>query len=209
MRSQAANLGVFAILRPVLWLLAELLVVICSLLIATPIKWIAFVMTKAHLTKGLVGRALLGTVALMALSSYASASCNGGYRWSETKDGKTVTHYTQQPPEGRASECVQISTGTRSQVNAGEAADDAPAAKAAANGQPAAGQPADKKPKGIQGVPDKDPEKCKQAQDTKSVLAGHARIREKTDSGEYRYLTPEEITEQKKLADESSEVYCE
>ena len=171
-------------------------------------------MTKAHLTKtlvghkGLVGRALLGTVALMALSSYASASCNGGYRWSETKDGKTVTHYTQQPPEGRTSECVQISTGTRSQVNPGEASDEAPAAKTAANGQPAA-QPADKKPKGIQGVPDKDPEKCKQAQDTKTVLAGHARIREKTDSGEYRYLTPEEITEQKKLADESSEVYCE
>jgi hypothetical protein len=149
-----------------------------------------------------------GAVALIAFSSYASAACNGGYRWSEVKDGKTVTHYTQQPPEGRASECVSVSTGTRTQVNAGE--EEAPAttgSKPAAGGQQPA--PAANKPKGMQAVPDKDPEKCKQAQETKSVLDSHARIREKGDNGEYRYLSPDEIAEQKKLADESTGVYCE
>jgi hypothetical protein len=61
----------------------------------------------------------------------------------------------------------------------------------------------------MQAVPDKDPEKCKQAQDTQAVLNSHARIREKGEKGEYRYLAPEEITEQKRLATESVDVYCE
>ncbi len=162
------------------------------------------------MTKNLYLRGFFGAVTLLAVSSSAMAACNGGYRWSENKDGKTVTHYTQQPPEGRPSECVQISTGTRSQVNPGEASEEAaatPGAKPTADGQNAA-KP-ENKPKGIQGVPDKDPEKCKQAQDTKSVLDSHARIREKGDDGEYRYLTPDEIAEQKKLAEESTSVYCE
>jgi hypothetical protein len=153
---------------------------------------------------------VLGTVALVAFSSYSAAACNGGYRWSEVKDGKTVTHYTQQPPEGRASECVSVSTGTRTQVNPGE--DEAPAATSAGRKPVEGGQPpaqAANKPKGIQGVPDKDPEKCKQAQETKSVLDSHARIREKGENGEYRYLSPDEIAEQKKLAEESTGVYCE
>lgn len=159
------------------------------------------------MTTHLYLRGFFGAVTLLAASSSAMAACNGGYRWSEVKDGKTVTHYTQQPPEGRPSECVQISTGTRSQVNPGEASEEAAPASGA---KPAAdGAKPDNKPKGIQGVPDKDPEKCKQAQDTKSVLDSHARIREKGDDGEYRYLTPEEIAEQKKLAEESTGVYCE
>jgi len=152
-------------------------------------------------------RALVGTTALLAFSAVANAACNGGYRWSETVGGKTTVHYTQQPPEGRQSECVQITTGTRSLVNPGES----PAAEptqAPAAGKPAEGQ-ASAKPKSLQGVPDKDPEKCKQAQDTKSVLDTKARIREKTETGEYRYLTPEEINEQRSLADESIGVFCD
>jgi hypothetical protein len=155
-------------------------------------------------------RLLIGATALVALTSTANAACNGGYRWSETVGGKTVIHYTQQPPEGRQSECVQITTGTRSLVNPGEAetSQTAPAAAKPAAGEQAAAAGA-AKPKSMQGVPDKDPEKCKQAQDTRSVLDSHARIREKTESGEYRYLTPEEIAEQKSLADESIGVFCE
>ncbi|HET8711590.1 MAG TPA: hypothetical protein VFM32_09450, partial [Spongiibacteraceae bacterium] len=60
----------------------------------------------------------------------------------------------------------------------------------------------------IQAVPDKDPEKCKQAQDTQAALNSPARIREKVGE-DYRYLTPDEITEQKKLAQDSVDVYCE
>ena len=152
-------------------------------------------------------RALVGATALLAFSSFASAACTGGYRWNETVGGKTITHYSQQPPEGRQSECVQVTTGTRSLVNPGEAPAETSGSKPASGGQ-ANAAPANK-PKGMQGVPDKDPAKCKEAQDAKSVLDSHARIREKGDNGEYRYLTPDEIGEQKKLADETIGVYCE
>ena len=54
-----------------------------------------------------------------------------------------------------------------------------------------------------------DAELLRGAQDTQAVLNSHARIREKDDKGEYRYLTPEEITDQKKLAAESIGIYCE
>ena len=162
------------------------------------------------MTTSAILRATIGASVLLTASSLASAACNGGYRWSETVGGKTVTHYTQQPPEGRQSECVQVTTGTRSLVNPGEATTETPAtAKPAAGGGAQAGAAPTTKPKSMQGVPDKDPEKCKQAQETKSVLDSHARLREKTDTGEYRYLTPEEITEQKNLAEESVGVYCE
>jgi hypothetical protein len=100
---------------------------------------------------------------------------------------------------------VRTSTGTSSQVAPGETVDGA-AAPAKTPGQPDV--PA-KKAVGMQSVPDKDPEKCKQAQETQTVLNSHARIREKDDKGEYRYLAPEEITEQKKLAGESVGIYCE
>jgi hypothetical protein len=57
-------------------------------------------------------------------------------------------------------------------------------------------------------VPDKDPAKCKEAQDTQTLLGGHARIREKVGD-DYRYLTPEEIGEQKRIAEEAVGIYCE
>ena len=118
-----------------------------------------------------------------------------------------MSDLNQQPPADRPSEFVRTSTGTASQAEgAGEgAASNAPAAQA---GTPAPAE-SGKKPIGIQAVPDKDPEKCKQAQDTQSVLNSHARIREKDEKGEYRYLAPEEIAEQKRLAEESVGVFCE
>src|SRR5690606_41536846 len=121
--------------------------------------------------------------------------------------GKTAAHHTRRPREARRAECAQLPPGTRSVLNPGKApAEAAPAPPAA--GKAAEGQ-ASAKPRSMQGVPDKDPEKCKQAQDTKSVLDTKARIREKTETGEYRYLTPEENNEQRSLADESIGVFCD
>jgi hypothetical protein len=144
----------------------------------------------------------LCVLALLAVSPALLAGPQGYYRW---KDDKGQFQATQQPPVDRASEFVRTSTGTSSQVAPGENVEGGtPPAKIP--GQPDA--PA-KKPVGMQSVPDKDPEKCKQAQQTQTVLNSHARIREKDDKGEYRYLAPEEITEQKKLADESVTIYCD
>ncbi|HSB96779.1 MAG TPA: hypothetical protein VLC91_10030 [Spongiibacteraceae bacterium] len=142
-------------------------------------------------------------LALLSVSSTLLAGPQGYYRW---KDDKGQFQATQQPPSDRPSEFVRTSTGTSSQMAPGESADSAGTPPKATN--QAAGS-ATKKPAGMQAIPDKDPEKCKQAQDTQAVLNSHARIREKDEKGEYRYLAPEEINEQKKLATESVDVYCD
>lgn len=141
-------------------------------------------------------------LALIAAAPALLAGPQGYYRW---KDDKGQFQATQQPPADRPSEFVRTSTGTASQ-NAAE--DSAPADAPTATPGTTAGTPA-KKPAGLQALPDKNPEKCKEAQDTQAVLNSHARIREKDEKGEYRYLAPEEIADQKRLASESVDVYCD
>ncbi|MDB6061654.1 MAG: hypothetical protein JWM78_1757 [Verrucomicrobiaceae bacterium] len=137
-------------------------------------------------------------VALLAVAPSLLAAQQGYYRW---KDDAGAEHFTQQPPAGRKSEFIAVSTGRSTEVAPGETADTAaPAKEAAKSGEKPIGP--------IQGVPDKDPEKCKQAHESQAVLNSHARIREKVGD-DYRYLTPDEIGEQKKLAQESTDVYCE
>jgi hypothetical protein len=144
----------------------------------------------------------LWILALFAMSPALLAGPQGYYRW---KDDKGQFQATQQPPADRPSEFVRTSTGTASQTAPDESATgNAPATQPGAT----AAEPT-KKPIGMQAVPDKDPEKCKQAQDTQTVLGSHARIREKDEKGEYRYLAVEEIADQKRLAEEAVQVYCE
>ena len=146
----------------------------------------------------------LCALTLLAAAPTLLAAPQGYYRW---KDDAGNEHFTQQPPPGRKSEFVAVSTGRATQVEAGETVDSGTTKSTPANGG-AAAQDGSKPSGPIQGVPDKDPEKCKQAQDTNAVLNSHARIREKVGD-EYRYLTPEEIGEQKKLAQDAANVYCE
>ncbi len=140
---------------------------------------------------------LLCAASLIAASPTLLAA-QGYYRWH---DDAGVEHFTQQPPAGRKSEFIATSTGKSTAVEAGETAASTEAKTAAKDTKkPVTGS--------IQAVPDKDPEKCQQAQDAQATLNSHARIREKVGE-EYRYLTPEEIADQKKLAQESVDVYCE
>lgn len=141
----------------------------------------------------------LSAIALLITSPWLTAGPAGYYRWV---DGDGKPQFTQQPPKDRPSEFVQVSTGASSRV--GPDTETAPAQPA--DGQPQA-QPKDG-PRTIESVPDRDPEKCKQAQDTLSVLNSKARIREKGTDGEYRFLNPDEIGEQKRLAAEAVGIYC-
>lgn len=135
---------------------------------------------------------------LIATAPTLLAAQQGYYKWH---DDAGVEHFTQQPPPGRKSEFIATSTGKSTAVEAGETAASTEAKTAAKDAKkPITGS--------LQTVPDKDPEKCKQAQDAQTTLSGHARIREKVGD-DYRYLTPEEIADQKKLAQESADVYCE
>lgn len=135
---------------------------------------------------------LLGAPALQAEQA-------GYYRW---KDDKGQFQATQQPPTDRPSEYVKLSTGKSQPMAPGE--------NTGGNGEPAQGTPQAKAAPGqLEGLPERNPEKCTEAKNTQAVLDSHARIRSKDDNGEYRYLTPEEISEQKRLAQQSADVYCE
>ena len=139
----------------------------------------------------------LCAAALLVTAPALLAGPQGYYKWH---DDAGVEHFTQQPPAGRKSEFIATSTGRSTAVDTGETAESAEAKAAASPTKPITGP--------IQAVPDKDPTKCKQAQDTQAALNSHARIREKVGD-DYRYLSPEEIAEQKKLAQESTDIYCE
>jgi len=138
--------------------------------------------------------------ALVALSPVLMAAGQTGYyRWI---DDKGAPQFTQKPPADRPSEFVRTATGTSSKVEAGS---DESAPDAAADQQTAANKPATG---GLEGVPDKDPAKCEQTRNTQGILNSSARIREKGPDGEYRYLNPDEIAEQKRLAEEAIKIYC-
>ncbi len=142
--------------------------------------------------------------ALLALCpAVLVAGPSGYYRWT---DDKGATQFTQQPPAGRPSEFVRTATGTSSRVEAGTTGGEAVATDDQKPADAATDQPA---PSALEGVPDKDPAKCEETRSTQTILNSSARIREKGADGEYRYLNPDEIAEQKRLADEAINIYCE
>jgi hypothetical protein len=151
-------------------------------------------MTSTQL-RGLCAAALLRASPLLLAAGPA-----GYYRWI---DDKGAPQFTQKPPTDRPSEFVRTATGTSSRVDAGEETAPAPAASSeegAAGEKPAGGA--------LEGVPDNDPAKCEQTRNTLGILNSSARIREKGADGEYRYLTPDEIGEQKRLAEDAIKIYC-
>lgn len=134
--------------------------------------------------------------ALVVLTSASALAASGYYRWT---DDAGKVQFTQQPPAGRPYQFIRTSTGTA------EANQPGTPVAAPSDGSPE--QPT--QPIGaFQGVPAKDPVQCEQARTNLSVLSGSARIRAKGDDGEYRYLTPEEIDGQEKLAKEAVDVFC-
>lgn len=138
-------------------------------------------------------RTLLLVGALCAAASAFAA--NGYYRWT---DDSGKVQFSQQPPDGRPYQFVRTSTGT--------VEDRKPAEAAAADEKKAT---AGSEFTSMQGLPAKDPEKCQQARDNLSVLDGSARIRAKGQDGDYRFLQPEEIAEQKKRANEAVDIFCD
>ncbi|MDX9873413.1 MAG: DUF4124 domain-containing protein [Spongiibacteraceae bacterium] len=140
--------------------------------------------------------ALLAAVALMTTATAQAAS--GYYRWT---DDSGKVQFTQQPPAGRPYQFIRTSTGTAESA-AGTAT---PAAREPADDAAAASQPIT----AFQGIPARDPAQCAQARSNLEVLNSSARIRGQSADGEMRYLTPDEIETQRKLAQEAADIYCE
>ncbi len=127
-------------------------------------------------------------------NAYASKSF---YKWV---DAQGVTHYSASPP---AKETAADATTIRA-TNLKTDAPVAPPATAPVNAPSTTPPP-------LQGtiVKDKSPEQCKQAKDNLKSINENRRLRLKDDkTGDLRYLTPEEIQQQKDLAQKKADDNC-
>ena len=146
------------------------------------------------MNKTLLIVSLFSTLAVVSLSSYADKS--GYYRWSDD-EGKI--HFTQQPPNGRASVFIKTSSGISldSDVSTSESS-----AELADNGDETI-------PEKMEVLPPKNPELCTKAKaNMQSLAANGARIRISNADGSSRFLNSEEINEQKNRAQEVIKIHC-
>ncbi|MBB5188014.1 hypothetical protein HNQ57_002293 [Zhongshania antarctica] len=146
------------------------------------------------MNKTLLIASLFSTLVVMSLNSYADKS--GYYRWSDD-EGKV--HFTQQPPNGRASVFIKTSSGRSldSDVSASESSVDV------------AGNDDEAIPEKMEVLPAKNPELCTKAKtNMQSLAANGARIRISNADGSSRFLNSEEINEQKNRAQEVIKIHC-
>lgn len=138
----------------------------------------------------------------LALTSFGvNAAGSGYYRWT---DENGQTHFSQKPPEGKASDFVRSSTGSTEKP--AQSADDDPSKpqkKAEATPEQA------KQPETLEALPEKDPERCARARNMQKSLEGYSRIRAKQADGTYRVLTEEDKTQQRETAQKAIEIYCD
>ncbi len=146
------------------------------------------------MNKTLLIASLFTTLALASLNTHAEK--NGYYRWSDD-EGKI--HFTQQPPNGRASVFIKTSSGASldSDVSTNESSVDVAATSSEAI------------PEKMEVLPPKNPEQCAKAKaNMQSLAANGARIRISNADGTSRFLNSEEINEQKNRAQEVIKVHC-
>ena len=136
---------------------------------------------------------MLVMVMIFALSHTAQAGKQGYWTWT---DGKGDPQYSDRPPEGV--DAVFIEKNTASSAVSSPYEDSNPDSE---------GQEQSSGPKTMEGLPDKDPEICRQA---KSNLAGlkSARVRIVEADGSIHYLTEEEKTEQRQRTQRLIDLNC-
>lgn len=143
-----------------------------------------------------VGRPGLYALSLIALCfclATAQLHASAYYRWV---DENGVTHYTSTPPQGIASEKVTSSSSGSSRAaesNAAPTTDDKNKAAVADETDPANF---------------KDPERCAAAEKRVETLQNNSRIRMRSEDGELRFLTPEEIQETLEEAQQAIRESC-
>lgn len=140
-------------------------------------------------------------LALAALLALAPAIGWSGsvYKWV---DENGVVHYGDKQPEGEKSEEMRVRTSTGSGQPSQPSTDDS--GEQDGDGQSGNG---DSDEQQADSGDSKDPEACKQARENLKVIEENARIRMEVD-GEKRYLTEEEIQEQKERMQEIIDQAC-
>lgn len=141
------------------------------------------------------------TLALMAaLSAQYAGAGTTYYRWVDAR-GDTVLS-DRPPPSGTQYEVVSTGTTLKRVVEPEEGA-------VPAEVKPSEGNKFEQVDTAEARESSKtNPEYCKQAQQNLETLTTRPRIRMRDENGELRYLTQEEIEEQKEEAQEAIDTYC-
>jgi len=150
------------------------------------------------MNKTLLISGLCAALFIASFNSYADKS--GYYRWT---DGEGKIHFTQQPPNGRASVFIKTSSGASldSDVSLNQSGAENSADKIAAGG--------DALPEKMEVLPPKNPELCAKAKaNMQSLAANGTRIRISNADGSSRFLNSEEIAEQRNRAQDVINVHC-
>ncbi len=133
-------------------------------------------------------------VACLAGLSLA-ASAGTYYRWV---DDEGITHYTAAPPQGIESEKVTSYNHSSSTP--------APKAKPSEGTDAVAKESPESQPAPPPSL--KDPERCSRAKQRVKTLQSNNRIRMRSDDGEYRFLSQEEIQEELAKSQQAIEQSC-
>lgn len=131
----------------------------------------------------------MGTAVLLS-SVATSAASKGYYRWT---DAQGQIHYTQNPPLDQPAEFIR--TGPPHVTPA------LMPAETADGGHPEV--------ETWEGLPEPDPELCRQAREVLESLDGYVRIRARKPDGTHTVLTEADKEEQREIAREAIELYCE
>ncbi|MGI9286371.1 MAG: DUF4124 domain-containing protein [Pseudomonadales bacterium] len=143
-----------------------------------------------HLNRYLLSACFFTAMALLPVSSQADVV----YRWV---DNENIVHYSERPPKGIKSTRIKTSSGSSSAVKKDSLA--APQSEQEAKRKLAEASTPN---------PRKNKEVCERASFNYKLLNERARIKQKDDKGEVRYLSDEEKEEQKKSAKVAMDTYC-
>ena len=135
---------------------------------------------------------------LLVVVSAGVLAKSGYYRWL---DDAGQPHFTQRPPLDRPSQFVETKRGySDDEAN--------PASQPTVPPKRADSAPAQKDPKQLEILPDKDPERCVQAKNALQSFSRGQRVRVTDDQGETRILNQDELKSQKEKAQELIGIYC-
>jgi hypothetical protein len=129
---------------------------------------------------------------LMSLLASQTVLADKVYTWT---DSKGVVHFGERPPKDVKATLVKTRTGH---------SDPTPAQTAAAQTKPAAEPAATGQPTSL-----KDPERCAKAKENLAILNSVARIKTTNADGVAVYLTEEDKTKQREVAQQIIDQACE
>ena len=143
----------------------------------------------------------LKTMALLLVMAPAMANAAAVYKWTDA-DG--VTHFGDRQPTGTQAEQISVRSGQSSVVNT------TPSAQQQVNELEQRQQAASEESRAADAAATRQAQRktnCDAAQQNLEIISNNARIRISED-GEQRFLTPDEVSQQKQTYEDIAEQNC-